>query len=89
LLYKRVIEQYENPENLKNFRSLIPRDIVLQTTKEEEGNIVHLLKWFKNDFMKWTPKDPGCEMCIKKSVGPHNIRDISDGSKSMAARVMQ
>jgi hypothetical protein len=66
LLYKRVIEQYENPENLKNVRSLISRGIVLQTTKEEDGNIVPLLKWFKNDFMEWTLKDPVCEMCIKK-----------------------
>jgi hypothetical protein len=28
LLYKRVTEQYENPEILKKVRSLIPQDIV-------------------------------------------------------------
>ena len=36
LLYKRVTEQYENPEILKIIRSLIPQDIVLQTTKKKK-----------------------------------------------------
>ena len=58
LLYKRVTEQYENAEILKKVRSLIPQDIVLQaTTKENSNIIVPLLKWFKNDFMKWTSKE--------------------------------
>ena len=75
LLYKRVTEQYENPEILKIVRSLIPQDIVLQTTtKKDDGwNIVPLLRWFKNDFMKWTPKDPVCEMCINRSDGHSNV----------------
>jgi peptide-N4-(N-acetyl-beta-glucosaminyl)asparagine amidase len=71
MLYKRVTEQYENPEILKKVRSLIPQDIVLKTvTKEEEDsdNIIPLLKWFKNEFMKWTPKDPVCEMCSSSCV---------------------
>ena len=80
MLYKRVTEHYANPEILKIVRSLIPQDIVLQTTKEKEGSniIVPLLKWFKNDFMKWTPKDPVCDMCI-------NINDdyaVVSGSSS-------
>jgi hypothetical protein len=77
LLYKRVTEQYRNPEILKIVRSLIPEDIVLQT--KEDNNIVPLLKWFKNEFMKWTPKDPICKMCINRSDSPS---DISDGSSS-------
>jgi hypothetical protein len=77
LLYKRVTEQYENPEILKKVRLLILQGIVLQITKEDI-NIVPLLKWFKNDFMKWTPKDPVCDMCI-------NINDdyaVVSGSSS-------
>jgi peptide-N4-(N-acetyl-beta-glucosaminyl)asparagine amidase len=89
LLYKRVTEQYENPEILKKVRSLIPQDIALQatTTTKEDGNIiVPLLKWFKNDFMKWTPKDPICEMCINRSDGAPYIGDSSGGgNRSVAA----
>ena len=74
LLYKKVTEQYGNPEILRIIRSLIPQDIVLQTTRKDDGwNIVPLLRWFKNDFMKWTPKDPVCEMCINRSEGHSNV----------------
>jgi hypothetical protein len=62
LLYKRVTEQYKNKEILQVVRSLIPYNIALQATKED-GNIILLLKWFKNDFMRWTPKEPVCERC--------------------------
>jgi hypothetical protein len=79
LLYKRVTEQYENPEILKIIRSLIPQDIVLQTT-EEDSNIVPLLTWFKNEFMKWTPKDPVCEMCINRSDSTSAGSDSSSSS---------
>jgi peptide-N4-(N-acetyl-beta-glucosaminyl)asparagine amidase len=74
LLYKKVTEQYRNLEILKIMRSLIPDHIVSQT--KEGSNIVHLLKWFKNDFMKWTPKDPVCEMCINVH---NNGRDAPSG----------
>jgi hypothetical protein len=84
LLYKRIAEQYENTEILNTVRSLIPQDIVLQITKEDV-NIVPLLKWFKNDFMKWTPKDPICEMCINRSEGPPDIGDSSGSSRSVVA----
>jgi peptide-N4-(N-acetyl-beta-glucosaminyl)asparagine amidase len=67
LLYKRITEQYSNPQILKKVRSLIPTDIVLKitSTKKEEqyNNVVPLLKWFKNKFMKWTPTEPVCEIC--------------------------
>jgi peptide-N4-(N-acetyl-beta-glucosaminyl)asparagine amidase len=87
LLYKRVTEQYENPEVLKKVRSLIPQDTVLQTTatKEEDINIVPLLKWFKNDFMKWTSKEPICEMCINRGGG--GPPDISDCSSSRSVEL--
>jgi peptide-N4-(N-acetyl-beta-glucosaminyl)asparagine amidase len=75
LLYKKVTEQYGNTEILRIIRSLIPQDIVLQTTttKDDGWNIVPLLKWFKNDFMKWTPKDPVCEMCANRTDQQSNF----------------
>jgi Transglutaminase-like superfamily len=84
LLYKRVTEQYENPEILKKVRLLIPQGIVLQITKEDI-NIVPLLKWFKNDFMKWTPKEPVCDMCINRNDDYANVSDNTDSIRSVAA----
>jgi peptide-N4-(N-acetyl-beta-glucosaminyl)asparagine amidase len=84
LLYKKVTEQYRNPEILRIVRSLIPQDIVLQTTKDDDWNIVPLLRWFKNDFMKWTPKDPVCEMCVNRSNGHGNVIGGSSDSRSGA-----
>jgi Transglutaminase-like superfamily len=92
MLYKRVTEQYENQEILKKVRSLIPQDIVLKTaTKEDSNNIIPLLKWFKNEFMKWTPKDPVCEMCINRSDSSGDISDsgISCRSVTIATPIMQ
>src|SRR5215218_2659888 len=37
LLYKKVTEQYGNPEIMRIIRSLIPQDIVLQTTTKDDG----------------------------------------------------
>jgi peptide-N4-(N-acetyl-beta-glucosaminyl)asparagine amidase len=96
LLYKKVTEQYRNPEILRIVRSLIPQDIVLQTTttttKDDGWNIVPLLRWFKNDFMKWTPKDPVCEMCAnRRSDGHRSVIEgcSNDRSVTTAAPTMQ
>ena len=62
LLYKSVTAQYRNSEILRIIRSLIP-DIIVSQTKGD-SSVVPLLNWFKNGFMKWTPKDPVCEGCI-------------------------
>jgi hypothetical protein len=75
LLYKRVTEQYENLEILKKVRSLIPQDIILKTTIKEDSNIIPLLKWFKNDFMTWTPKYPVCEVCVNRNDSPSDVSD--------------
>src|SRR5919199_5578962 len=83
LLYKKVTEQYRNPEILRVVRSLIPQDIVLQATKVD-WNIVPLLRWFKDDFMKWTPKDPVCEMCINRSYDHSNVIEGSSNDRSVA-----
>src|SRR3712207_8894443 len=37
------------------------------TLFRSDYNIIPLLRWFKNDFMKWTPKAPVCEMCVNRS----------------------
>lgn len=78
LLYKRITEQYSDPEILNKVRSLIPQEIVLKTKiNEPYGNIVPLLKWFKTEFMKWTPTEPVCENCI------NNIRSRRKGSNRL------
>ena len=41
MLYKRVTQQYENPEILKKIRSLIPRDIILKTAIKEDRLILY------------------------------------------------
>ena len=89
LLYKRVTEQYRDPEILKKVRLLIPEDISLKITaastttakqhKEQYVNVKSLLKWFKNEFMKWTPTEPVCEVCINDN------RSISDRHSSISS----
>ena len=87
LLYKRITEQYSNPEILNIIRSLVPQDIVFKATiKENYSNIVPLLKWFKNEFMKWTPTEPVCENCINDSKR-RGRRDRSDNNSSSSHRV--
>jgi hypothetical protein len=89
LLYKRVTEQYRNPEILKIIRSLIPDNIVSQA--KDDGSVVSLLKWFKDDFMRWTPKDPVCERCIAANSHDYNcaVSNSSTVSRSSAAPMMQ
>ena len=79
LLYKRVTEQYRNPEILKKVRSLVPQEIILKT--KQDSDIVPLLKWFKNEFMKWTPKDPVCEICINRSDSPSDASYSGSSSR--------
>jgi peptide-N4-(N-acetyl-beta-glucosaminyl)asparagine amidase len=63
----------------------------LQTTTKNDWNITPLLRWFKNDFMKWTPKDPVCEMCVNSSDGQSNVIEgcSNDRSVAVAAPIMQ
>ncbi|MDQ4066695.1 MAG: hypothetical protein M3114_03815, partial [Thermoproteota archaeon] len=55
------------------------------TTTKDDWNIVPLLRWFKNDFMKWTPKDPVCEMCINRSDGHSNVIESRSNDRSVVA----
>jgi peptide-N4-(N-acetyl-beta-glucosaminyl)asparagine amidase len=83
LLYKRVTEQYRNPEILRIIRSLIPDNIVSQT--KDGGDVVPLLKWFKNDFMRWTSKDPVCQKCIDThSYKRDDTSGVSNSSSSIS-----
>jgi peptide-N4-(N-acetyl-beta-glucosaminyl)asparagine amidase len=90
LLYKRVTEQYKNKDILKVIRLLIPDHIALQT--REDINIISLLQWFKNDFMKWTPKDPVCEKCVNSysyNISGNNSSNISSSDCRSRAPIMQ
>jgi peptide-N4-(N-acetyl-beta-glucosaminyl)asparagine amidase len=42
------------------------------------------LKWFKNEFMKWTPKDPVCEICSNRSDSPSDVSESSSSCGSVA-----
>jgi hypothetical protein len=93
LLYKRVTEQYKDERILAVVRSLIPENVILQTKKEAEDNIVSILKWFKNDFMKWTLKDPACERCFEannynsRRGGNDDVNNIDSNGRSSSAAV--
>ncbi len=91
LLYKKVTEQYKDQEVLRTVRSLIPQDIVLQTRQDDWNIIVPLLRWFKNDFMKWAPKGPACEKCANSSDSRSNAiqRSCNDGRVGVAPPIMQ
>ncbi len=52
LLYKRVTEQYENPDILKKVRSLIPQDVVLQRYDTIETYIKDAEKANKTDLVE-------------------------------------
>ncbi|MDQ4056486.1 MAG: hypothetical protein M3156_03605, partial [Thermoproteota archaeon] len=62
-LYKKVSEQYRNQDILEYVRQLVPKGILNNSVIENEEPLKLVLQWFKNDFMKWTPKDPKCEKC--------------------------
>ena len=58
---------------------VIPQEIILKT--KQDSDIVPLLKWFKNEFMKWTPQDPVCEICINISDSPSDVSDSGSSSR--------
>jgi len=66
LLYSGVSEQYHDPAILEKIKCLVPKQIL----KLDEGDqIKSLLEWFKNDFMRWTMRDPLCTKCMSESRG--------------------
>lgn len=60
-LYKRISEQYNDQAILDSVKELVP-DKVLKLTLNGES-MKPLLDWFKNDYMKWMPKELQCTKC--------------------------
>ena len=67
LLYNGVSEQYHDQKVLEQIKALVP-DQILQLDNEHD-KIKSLLEWFKNDFMRWTSKDPLCTKCMEERRG--------------------
>lgn len=60
LLYKKVTQQYKDQRILESIRELVPNNIL----REEENNLLApLLRWFKDEFMRWTPSQIKCANC--------------------------
>jgi peptide-N4-(N-acetyl-beta-glucosaminyl)asparagine amidase len=74
-LYNKIGEQYCDFQILEKIKLLIPEHI---TQLNGVNKIISLLKWFKHDFMSWTPKDPICKRCMNDG----------DGSPQMQVRVV-
>jgi hypothetical protein len=66
LLFNGISELYHDLEILEKIRSLIPEQIL---QLNEDDKIKPLLKWFKDDFMSWTSKDPPCTKCMDEGRG--------------------
>jgi len=73
-LYKRISEQYNDQAILDSVKQLVP-DRVLKLTADEHS-LEPLLHWFKNDFMKWMPKELQCTRCNK----PMRVQLVDDNS---------
>ena len=60
--HKKVSEQYADAGALEYLRELVPEDI----RRAEKGSlVVELLRWFKNDFMRWLPNQMRCGRCAQ------------------------
>ena len=59
LLYKKITEQYRDQKILESIKELIPGDIL----RQDDNFLAYLLKWFKDDYMRWTPTHIKCDKC--------------------------
>jgi hypothetical protein len=71
-LYKRISEQYNDQAILDSVKQLVP-DRVLKLTADDQS-LKPLLHWFKNDFMKWMPKELQCTRCNR----PMRVQLVDD-----------
>ena len=80
-LYKKVTSQYKDSKVLNYVKQCVPEKIILELqasdiTTDEIRPLKPLLQWFKNDFMKWMPKNIICEKCTKpmyfKNINGHS-----------------
>ena len=76
-LYKRISEQYSNQAILDSIKQLVP-DKVLKLSREDQS-LKPILHWFKNDFMKWMPKELQCTRCNR----PMRVRVIEGDSTTL------
>jgi hypothetical protein len=76
-LYKRISEQYSNQAILDSIKQLVP-DTVLKLSREDQS-LKPILHWFKNDFMKWMPKELQCTRCNR----PMRVQVIEGDSTTL------
>jgi len=62
--YKRIAEQYTDDKILDSVKQSLP-DKILKSYMDHQS-LIPLLYWFKNDFMKWMPKELQCSSCNMK-----------------------
>jgi peptide-N4-(N-acetyl-beta-glucosaminyl)asparagine amidase len=66
MLYKAISKQYNDNEILTYVYHMIPQDVLSQFKSNnylEDQHFIAILQWFKNDFMKWMPKNLQCNIC--------------------------
>lgn len=73
-LYKRVSEQYNDQAILDSVKQLVPNKVLKLTFDEQ--SLEPVLHWFKNDFMKWMPKELPCTGCNR----PMRVQLVHDNS---------
>lgn len=59
--YKNISEQYTDHTILDTVKQLIPEKFLKSSLDHQ--TLPPLLHWFKNDFMKWMPKELQCSTC--------------------------
>jgi peptide-N4-(N-acetyl-beta-glucosaminyl)asparagine amidase len=65
-LYKEISKQYNDNEILTYVNQMIPRNVLIQFNDYicyEEQSFKAIFQWFKNEFMKWMPKNLQCNVC--------------------------
>ena len=62
--YKWIAEQYTDDKILDSVKQSLP-DKILDSYMDHQS-LIPLLYWFKNDFMKWMPKELQCSSCNMK-----------------------
>ncbi|HEX2305715.1 MAG TPA: transglutaminase domain-containing protein [Nitrososphaeraceae archaeon] len=77
-LYKRISEQYNDHAILESVKELVPSK-VLKLVPDDQS-LKPLLHWFKNDFMKWMPKELECTRCNDR---PMRVQLIDENSTTL------
>ena len=79
-LYKRISEQYENQGILDSIKQLVPDKV----SSSNDPSLKPILHWFKNDFMKWMPKELQCTCCNNSTNhSPMRIQLIDGDSTTL------